>query len=64
MKLYKIRWMNKESGYVGIGNVLTKTIGVKGKIAQRVPLNFNEAEELCQYANRNYTRARHVVVEV
>jgi len=61
---YKIRWINKESGYVGIGNVLTKEIDVKGKIAQRAPLNFNEAEELCKYANKNYKRARHAVAEV
>ena len=62
--LYKVRWMNKESGYVGIGNVLTKEVDVKGGAAYRIPLNFGEAEELCKYANKNYTRARHAVVEV
>jgi len=63
MKTYKIRWANKTSGYIGIGNVLTKEIDVKGGTAYRMPLNFKEAEELCEYANENYTRARHVVVE-
>ncbi len=64
MKTHKIRYMNKESGRVGLGYVLTKEIDVKGGAAYRVPLNFNEAEKLCKYANENYRRARHVVVEV
>ena len=56
--------MNTQTGYVGIGNVLTKEIDGKGGVAHRVPLDFKESEELCIYANKNYTRARHVVVEV
>lgn len=61
---YKIRWMHKESGYVGLGGILTREVDVKGGTAYRAPLGFDEAEELCKYANKNYTRARHVVVEV
>ena len=62
--MYKIRWMNKQSGHVGIGNVLTKKIDIAISDIYRVPLNFKEAEKLCKHANKNYKRARHVVVEV
>lgn len=62
--MYKIRWMNKESGHIGIGDVLTKEVDFKGGTTFRMPLDLGEAEELCKYANRNYRRARHVVVEV
>ena len=64
MKAYKIRWMNTQTGYVGIGDMLTKEIDAKGGTAYRVSLDFKEAEKLCKFANRNYRRARHVVVEV
>ena len=64
MKVYKTRWMNTQTGYVGIGDMLTKEIGAKDGTAHRVPLDSEEAEKLCKYANKNYKRARHVVVEV
>jgi len=64
MRAYKIRWMNTQTSHVGIGDMLTKEINVKGGITHRTPLDFKEAEKLCQHANRNYRRARHVVVEV
>ena len=62
--MYKIRWINKQSGYVGIGDVLTKQVEEKDKLPYRIPMDFEEAENLCKFANRNYKRARHVVVEV
>ena len=62
--MHKIRWMNKESGFIGIGSVLTKEVERKGKLPYRIPMNFEEAENLCKLANRNYRKARHVVVEV
>ena len=63
--MYKIRWMNKESGHIGIGDVLTKEVNIKRDVRTcRIPMDFEEAEKLCKFANRNYKRARHVVVEV
>ena len=64
MRIHKIRWLNKQSGHVGIGDMLTKEIGVKGGTVHRVPLDLEEAEKLCKFANRNYKRAQHIVVEV
>jgi len=62
--MYKIRWINKKSGYVGMGNVLTKEIDIEGLLPFRASMDFNDAEKLCKYANRNYRNALHVVVEV
>ena len=60
--MYKIQFTNKDTGNVGVGNILTKEIDVKGGTAYRVPVNIDEAQEICDYANENYVNANHIII--